>query len=147
MKKLITTALLLVPGFAFSEEYTVGDLVIATPTAFETTATAMSGAGYMTVTNNGDVADRMIGVEADFPRVMMHETQMENDVATMVHLDGVDIPAGETVEFVPGGKHVMFMGLNGDPLEAGEEIPTKLIFENAGEVEVVFKVEARDASN
>lgn len=146
MKRLIATALLCLPSALFAEDYTVGDLVIAETVAFETTATAMSGAGYMMITNNGDAADRMIRVEADFPRVMMHETRTENDVATMVHLDGVDIPAGETVMFMPGGKHVMFMGLDGDPFEVGEEIDVTLVFENAGEVDVVFKVVARDAA-
>jgi len=144
MKYTIAAALLCMPSLATAESYTIGDLVIEKPVAFETTATAMSGAGYLTVTNNGDTADRMIQVEADFPRVMMHETKMEDDVATMVHLDGVDIPAGETVAFVPGGKHVMFMGLDGDPFEIGEEINVKLVFENAGSIDVVFSVEARD---
>lgn len=145
MKHLIA-ALVCLPGLAAAHDYAVGDLVIAHPVAFETPATAQSGAGYLVITNNGETADRLIQVEADFPRVMMHETKTENDVATMVHLDSIDIPAGETVEFVPGGKHVMFMGLGGDPFEIGEEINVKLVFENAGEVDVVFNVEARDHS-
>ena len=144
MKTLITTVLLALPTLLAADEYTLGDLVIDRPVAFETAATANSGAGYLTVTNNGDTDDRMVLIEADFPRVMLHETKVEDDVARMIHLDAIDIPAGDTVVFQPGGRHVMFMGLNGDPFEVGEEINAKLVFENAGEIDVVFIVEARD---
>ncbi|PJN92451.1 hypothetical protein CNY89_29595, partial [Amaricoccus sp. HAR-UPW-R2A-40] len=34
--------------------------------------------------------------------------------------------------FAPGGAHVMFMGLDGDPFEVGEVIPATLVFEKAG---------------
>ncbi len=144
MKKFLTLALLTCPSFAVAADYAIGDLMIMHPIAFETTKTAMSGAGYMTVTNNGDTADRIIRAEADFPRVMLHETTITDGVATMTHLEGVEIPAGATITFEPGGKHVMFMGLNGDPFEVGEEINVKLVFENAGEIDVLFEVEARD---
>lgn len=147
MKRLLALAVLACPSLAMAHDYTIGDLIIMHPVAYETTATAMSGAGYMTVTNNGETADRIIRAEADFPRVMLHETKIEDGVATMTHLEGVEIPAGATIAFEPGGKHVMFMGLDGDPFEIGEEINVKLVFENAGEIDVVFKVEARDHAN
>ena len=149
MKKLLSLTLLALPSFAMADDYAIGDLMIMNPIAYETTATAMSGAGYMAVTNNGDMADRIIRAEADFPRVMLHESTIADGVATMTHLEGVEIPAGATVAFEPGGKHVMFMGLDGDPFEIGEEINVKLVFEKAGELDVVFKVKARnqDADN
>ena len=129
---------------AFAHEFKVGDLVIDHPMAFETAATAMSGGGYMSITNNGTEADRLIAVQADFPRVMLHTTEMKDDVARMMHIDAVEIPAGETVSLEPGGLHVMFMGLDGDPLENGETFPATLVFEQAGEIEVIFNVEERD---
>ena len=43
------------------------------------------------------------------------------------------IPAGEIVKFVPGGLHVMLIGLHQD-LVTGERIELKLLFEDAGEV-------------
>lgn len=144
MNRFLIVAALACPLMVHAHEYKVGDLVIDHPVAFETTATAQSGAGYMTITNTGETSDRLLKVEADFPRVMLHETVLENDVATMKHLMGVDIPAGATVTFAPGGKHVMFMGLNGDPLEVGEAITSVLTFENTGTIEVVFNAEARD---
>lgn len=148
MIRLLTAALAtsLLAGSALAHEYKLGDLMIDHPFAFETPTTAMSGAGYVTITNMGETDDRLIAVEADFPRVMIHMTEMSDGVASMRHVDGVDLPAGETVTLAPGGHHIMFMGLNGDPFEAGEAVPTTLVFENAGRLDVAFNVEARDAA-
>lgn len=137
-------ALISVPYVATAHEYKIDGLVVDHPMARETTATAQAGAGYLSITNTGETADRLIAVEAEFPRVMVHDTIIENDVATMKHLDGVDIAPGATVTLEPGGKHVMFMGLNGDPFEVGEKIPATLVFENAGRLDVVFNVEVID---
>jgi copper(I)-binding protein len=112
--------------------------------AFETVTTAQTAGGFVTITNNGSTADRLVAVQAAFPRVEIHTTQMDGDIARMIHLqEGVVIPAGETVTLQPGGMHVMFMGLGGDPFEIGEEVPATLVFENAGALAVMFNVEAR----
>jgi copper(I)-binding protein len=65
-------------------------------------------------------------------------------VARMHEVDALDIPAGATVTLAPSGLHVMFMGLDA-PLVAGASIPATLVFENAGELAVEFKVEPRSA--
>lgn len=127
-----------------AHEFTIGDLIIEHPMVFETPRSAMSGGGYLIVTNNGTSSDRLIDVRADFPRVKLHTTEETDGIARMMHVEAIEIPAGETVALEPGGFHVMFMGLNGDPFEVGEEIAATLIFERAGRVDVVFKVEARD---
>lgn len=146
MKRATFAAIAALSAFAtapMAHEYKIGDLVIEHPMTFETPSTAMSGGGYLIITNNGTQADRLIAVQADFPRVMLHTTEMKDDVARMMHVDGVDVPAGETVSLEPGGMHVMFMGLNGDPFELDEGIPATLVFERSGEIEVIFNVEER----
>ena len=135
-----TLAALAFSTAASAHEYSAGDLSIDHPMSFETTAKA--GVGYTTITNQGSTADALVGVTADFPRVMIHQTVEEDGIAKMKHVDRIEIPAGETVKLLPGGFHVMFMGLE-EPLKDGETIPATLIFEQAGEVEVVFNVEAR----
>lgn len=132
------------PSLATAQDVTVGDLVITQTIALETPKSAMSGAGYLTITNNGESADHLIGISGDFPRVMIHDTMFENGVATMQHQDRVAIPAGQSVIFAPGGLHIMFMGLNGDPFEVGEEIPVTLTFENTGIVDLTLQVTTRD---
>ncbi|MEQ8290990.1 MAG: copper chaperone PCu(A)C [Roseovarius sp.] len=143
MKTLLAATLALaLPTFAAAHEYTLGGLEIDHPMAFETAATAKSGGGYLAITNTGESDDALIGAKADFPKVQIHESYEEDGVARMRHVEKLEIPAGETVELAPGGYHVMFMGLS-DPFEAGTEIPVTLVFEKAGEVEVMFHVEER----
>ncbi len=145
---LLAAALVCLPMLGVADDYKLGDLVIDHPIANETIKSAMSGAGYFSVTNNGDTDDRLLAIKADFPRVMMHDTTVTDGVATMMHLsDGIIVPAGGSVMFAPGGKHVMFMGLKGDPFEIGEEIPATLTFETAGDVDILFNVEAMTTSN
>lgn len=139
----IIAALSLLPSTLAAHDYRVGDLVIAHPFALETPRSAMTGAGYLTMTNTGATDDRLLAIAADFPRVTLHATQVANDIAAMQALDGITIPAGATVALEPGGYHVMFMGLNGDPFEPGEEITATLTFEHAGDIPVIFKVEPR----
>ena len=141
MMKILIFLLILSPTLGTALEYTVGDLKIGNPVARETSLTAMSGAGYFTVTNAGDVDDVLLGVRADFPRVMMHETETVDDIVKMMHIESLIIPAGKKVIFSPGGKHIMFMGLNGDPFEEGETIPATLVFEKSGEISIEFNVE------
>ncbi len=131
----------LLPGFALGHDYLLGDLHIAHPFAAATSASAMAGAGYVTILNSGSTDDALIAVEAAYPRVMMHDSVVVDGVASMIALDRVDVPAGASVSFAPGGKHIMFMGLDGNPLDVGETVPATLVFENAGRVDVVFNVE------
>lgn len=63
MKFLSTAAFAAIFLFAqnaTAHEFKVGELVIDHPMAFETFRSAMSGAGYLSVTNNGpqDAPDR-----------------------------------------------------------------------------------------
>jgi copper(I)-binding protein len=125
------------------DEVKVGDLVISSAYALETPKSAMAGAGYFTILNTGDAPDALIGVTADFPRTMIHGTETTDGIARMVHKSSVAIQPGGETAFEPGGLHVMFMGLNGDPFEEGETVPVTLIFEKAGAVELNLPVKPR----
>lgn len=128
-----------------AHEYRAGDILIDHPFAYATPPGAKAGGGYMTVTNDGEAPDRLIGVRADVPRVSLHETREAGGIARMLPVDSVEIPPGRDVTFEQGGLHVMFMGLEA-PLEEGDEVPTTLIFERAGEIEVIFAIEAREGA-
>ncbi|MEL6596323.1 MAG: copper chaperone PCu(A)C [Pseudomonadota bacterium] len=144
MKHLILAALL-APATALAHGFSADKLIIAHPMAFETTPTAQTAGGYMVIMNNGETADRLLAVKADFPKVTLHSTVEQDGIARMRELDAIDIPPMAQTPLQPGGLHIMFYGLNGDPFEVGEEIPATLIFEQAGEVPVTFHVEPRGA--
>ncbi|WP_424933342.1 copper chaperone PCu(A)C [Amaricoccus macauensis] len=138
-------ALFALSPMAGAHEFTQGGITVDHPMAFETAPSARAGGGFMTIANDGDEDDRLIAVRAEFPKVEIHTTLEENGVSKMVHVAAIDLPAGETVALEPGGYHVMFMGLDGDPFEVGEEIEATLVFEKAGELDITFNVEARGA--
>ena len=142
MRLLSIVILSLTASIANAQDYSVGDISVMHPIARESAKMAQSGAGYFDVTNTGSDADTLLAVEADYPRVMMHSTVMDGDVAKMEHMMQVPLAPGETVSFAPGGHHVMFMGLGDNPFIAGDEIPATLVFEKAGRLDIIFMVES-----
>lgn len=148
MKYALFAAALMAATPVFAHDYAVGDLSVEHPISFPTAPTAHVAAGYMTITNAGDSDDRLVAVEADFDRVELHNVVVDdNGMAMMMpQADGIALPAGETVELKMGGYHTMFIGLGGDPFEVGEMIPATLVFENAGRLDIEFKVEKRDGA-
>lgn len=57
----------------------------------------------------------------------LHEMAMDGNVMRMRPVDGLDLPAGQTVELKPGGHHLMLMALK-RPLTAGSTVPLVLRF-------------------
>lgn len=133
-------ALSLLSTALWAHEFKVGNLEIVHPMAFETAPMAMTGVGFMTIINSGTEADRLIAVRADFPKVGIHESVVTDGVNRMLPVEAIELAPGETVSLEPGGRHVMFMGLNGRQFKEGEEFPATLVFERAGELPVTFKI-------
>jgi copper(I)-binding protein len=97
------------------------------------------GGGYFRI-DGGPTADRLLAVSADIAQsVELHTMRMDGDVMRMRQLDSVDVPAKQTVEFKPGGMHVMLIGLK-TPLKVGNNFPMTLRFEKAGAVSVNVRV-------
>ena len=67
-------------------------------------------AGYLTFTNNSTQAITLTHVASpQFGAVEMHESVVEDGMARMYPLGDLTILAGTSVEFEPGGKHLMLM--------------------------------------
>jgi len=128
---------------AQAHDYTLGDIRIEHPWSRATPGGAKVAGGFMKITNNGKVIDRLIGgtfIAAG--QFEVHETQMQDSVMRMRRLEkGLEIPPGATVELRPGSYHVMFIGLQAG-LKEGERVKGTLEFEKAGKVEVEYKIEA-----
>ncbi len=122
---------------------TIGNLEISGGFSRATLPNAPVGGGYVTITNKGSEADRLVGAASPVAGVtQIHEMKMEGDLMKMNEVpDGVEIPPGATVTLKPGGLHIMFMQLTG-PLVEGTSIPLTLTFEKAGSVEVQLSVES-----
>ena len=126
--------LLLVASSGLTEEYSAGDLLIKQAWARPTPPTATVGAAYFTLDNSKGQDDRLLSAEADVSAtVELHNHIMEGNVMKMRRVDAVEVPAGQTVAFAPGGLHVMLIGLK-EPLITGKTFPLTLNFEQAGAV-------------
>lgn len=124
----------------------VGDIMIEGAFSRATLPNQPVAGAFMMLTNVGGGADRLIGGETEIAgRVEIHEMAMSGDVMKMRELaDGLEIPAGETVELKPGGYHVMFFDLTG-PLKEGEMFEVTLEFAEAGKVTLPVMIMAKGA--
>jgi copper(I)-binding protein len=133
---------------AQAEEVRAGDLVITQAWSRATPGGATIGGGYLTIENEGSLADRLLGGSADVAgKVQVHEMSMNNGVMTMRQLDkGLAIEPGKTVKLAPGGYHLMLLDLKG-PLKQGDKLPVTLEFEKAGKVKLSLEVQGVGAQS
>jgi copper(I)-binding protein len=144
--RYLVAAALLAAAPALAHEFQSGAVTIGHPVIYEGPPTLKTAAGYLTITNGGGEADSLIGVRAEGLRASLHESREADGVVRMSPVDIVEIPAGASVAFEPGGLHVMFMDVDGRALREGATLAATLVFDQAGEVGVVFSVEARTAA-
>lgn len=101
---------------------------------------AVTGGAYVTIVNNGSSDDRLLSVSSPAAeRIQFHSETNDNGVAKMVQLLTIDVPAGGSFAFKPGGTHMMMTGLK-QPLREGESVQLFLTFEKAGVVEATARI-------
>jgi copper(I)-binding protein len=102
---------------------------------------AKVAAGYLTIENRGVQPDRLLSASSGAAaKVEIHQMSMQDGIMTMRPLDGgLAIPPDTTVTLVPGGDHIMFIGLIA-PFEEDQRIPVLLNFERAGKIETIFEI-------
>ena len=130
---------------AQAADVTIGTLTLSLPYAIATLPNQPAGGGFLTITNTGSGADRLVAVTSPMAaKAEVHEMKMDGDVMKMSALpDGLVIPAGETVTLAPGGFHLMFMDLTAAFVKGGT-VPVTLTFEKAGEITIELPVLSRD---
>jgi copper(I)-binding protein len=137
-------ALMLLATPAMAHDQMAGTLHIIHPAIPLPSGMAKSAAGYVTISNEGETPEELVGVRSPFAAsTTLHRTIFEDGIAKMRPVIAVPIAPGEVVNLEPGGMHVMFMGLTGTVAE-GDMIPATLIFRHAGEVAVEFMIDPAD---
>ncbi len=131
---------------AMAHDYKIGSIEITTPWTRATPPSARTGGGFMTITNKGTVADRLVSARSNASdKVEVHEMQMDGNVMRMRELaKGLEIPPGATVMLKPGSYHIMFMELKA-PLAKDAKVPLTLVFEKAGSIDIQLDVQAMGA--
>jgi protein SCO1/2 len=83
---------------------------------------APSMAAYFDIVNNTASAITIIGSSSmQFDNTMIHNTVIENGIASMSHMDNLVIPAGARISLSPGAKHMMLMAAK-SPLKEGSQV-------------------------
>lgn len=77
-------------------------------------------------------------------RAQMHESMMQNGMSSMAPLDRVAVPAGTTVTFSPGGKHVMLFDL-ASTVKPGSTISLHFSFADSHAIDVSVPAIAANA--
>ncbi|MEJ0062472.1 MAG: copper chaperone PCu(A)C [Alphaproteobacteria bacterium] len=129
----LLSALLLAAPLAHAHSYRQGDIQIGHIWARATSAKAENGAAYVPLLNNGDAPDKLVEVSTPAADMaMIHESAVENGVATMRHLDALELEPHQPAAMRPGGKHIMLMGLK-NPLKEGDKFPPHPALRKSGQ--------------
>ncbi|MEQ9641004.1 MAG: copper chaperone PCu(A)C [Alphaproteobacteria bacterium] len=144
MRNIILAAMLaaVVAAPSWAHETKIGQLVIEHAYARASAGPAKNGAAYFTVRNEGVTDDRLVAVKSTLAkRTELHTHINDGGVMRMRPVEGgIPLLAGMKTKLMPGGLHVMMMGLNG-PLFEGETIQIELNFEKAGSITIDVEVE------
>lgn len=123
------------PGDGGVSQIEVSDAAVVLPAG-------ANSAIYFTIVNSGTGPDQLVDARTDVGDTMLHETREEGGLMTMQPVDEVDVGAGETVVFAPGGLHVMIHDVA--PLAEGDTVEVELVFAQAGTVDVEAVVRTAD---
>jgi periplasmic copper chaperone A len=141
---------LMITAFAAgAQEYRSGTLTAEHPWARPAAGPNKLGAAYLILKNAGQNADTLQSISSpDAEKVEIHvHTQDSNGIMRMRAVEGgLKIVPGETIEFKPGGYHIMLFGLKHN-LEEGQKLPLKLHFARAGDLDIEVKIEKAPGSS
>ena len=100
-------------------------------------------AAYFTILNGCQTDDTLVGVTTTNARSAgLHQTTTDPSGMTGMQMaPQVKVPSCGTVQFAPGGYHVMLTGVSSE-LKMGDRVVLELSFEHAGVVTVTCDVRA-----
>ena len=120
MLRLIILLCSLVTGAIYAEIIVTDATVRLLPPGVPNTA------AYFSIQNRSDTTQILIGASADFAtKAEIHNHIMVDDMMRMEQQSEVVINPGESVQFAPGGLHLMLFGLKQSLLE-GQSITFSL---------------------
>ena len=130
-------ALALLPLIALADAAPLlGRIAVSDAWARPTIGSSTQGVIYLTITNTGSTPDRLTGASTPAAaKVELHKMDMSGSMMQMRAIASVAIAAGDSIEFSPGGDHIMLEGVKA-PLKVGDTIKLTLEFETAGDVSV-----------
>ena len=101
---------------------------------------SLPAAGYFTVTNATTVPEKLTGAASPAcGMLMLHQSVSKNGEESMIMVPSVTIPAHGTVQFAPGGYHLMCMSPR-PAMAPGKSVPVTLRLANGESLSASFPV-------
>jgi copper(I)-binding protein len=134
MYRLFVLLCSLVTGVIYAEVIVTDATVRLLPPGVPNTA------AYFSIQNSPDTTQILIGASADFAtKAEIHNHIMVNDMMRMEQQSEVVINPGQSVQFAPGGLHIMLFGLK-QPLSEGESVAISLQTKDGESIIISAKV-------
>ncbi|MCX7144704.1 MAG: copper chaperone PCu(A)C [Sulfuritalea sp.] len=116
-------------------------VTVKDPWVRATVSQQMATGAFMQITSAQDA--RLVEVKSPVAGIIeIHEMAMDKDVMKMRALpNGLDLPAGKTVELKSGGYHVMLMDLKRQ-MKEGDSVPMTLVVEGKDKKRTTIEVKA-----
>jgi copper(I)-binding protein len=97
-------------------------------------------AAYFSIRNSSDISRTLIGASADFAtKAEIHNHVLMNDMMSMQQQSEVVLQPGESVQFSPGGLHIMLFGLK-QPLREGQSVSFSLQTKEGESISIIANV-------
>ena len=97
--------------------------------------------GYFVLTNRSDRSVTLTGVSApSFAQAMLHQSIETDGQGKMRHVDSLEVAAGGTLRFAPGGYHIMLMAPH-EPLQRGGTTAVTFQFADGSSRRVEFLIQ------
>jgi len=121
-----------------------GRAVAATATItdawFRALPASLPSGGYFTLHNTSAKPLTLTGAESPAcGMLMLHKSEEMNGMSTMSSVAKVDVPAGGTLIFAPGGYHLMCMSPTA-LMKQGSSVPATLDFADGSKITASFAV-------
>jgi periplasmic copper chaperone A len=121
-------------------------ITVIAPWSRATPGASKNGAVFLEIKSAADEADKLLNVSGPVAaNIEIHNHINDNGIMQMRRVDFIDVAEGGFTKLVPGGFHIMLLGLT-QPLKAGETFKLTLTFEKAGAIEVDVAVRANNAA-
>jgi copper(I)-binding protein len=93
-----------------------------------------NGAGYFTISNTGTKAITVVGANTGASRaVEVHQHVLRDGMMRMRRVPELNIEAGQTIVFQPGGYHLMLFGVK-NAFKPGDQVEFELHFSDGDSV-------------
>jgi copper(I)-binding protein len=101
---------------------------------------SLPAGGYFTLHNDGKSAQTLVGARSDAcGMLMLHVSENKGGMSAMHEVAGVDVAAGGTLSFAPGGYHLMCMDTK-PAIKPGAKVPVTLLFKSGEKLTADFAV-------